>query len=86
VIEQYAARRPSHGQIDIDAIVDVEKDHDEVVQVGWDNERRVHGSVIRLDVIDGKVWIQHSWPRAYPARISCWDSTRPWCDTSLDSA
>jgi hypothetical protein len=59
VIEQYAAWRPSHGQIDSEAIVDPEKDHYEVVHVGWDQERRVHGSVIHLDIIDGKVWIQH---------------------------
>jgi hypothetical protein len=59
VIEQYAAWRPSHGQIDSEAIVDAEKDHFEVMHVGWDGERRVHSSVIHLDIIDGKVWIQH---------------------------
>ncbi len=59
VIEQYAAWRPSHGQIDSEAIVDEQKDHYEVMHVGWDGDRRVHGSVIHLDIIDGKVWIQH---------------------------
>jgi hypothetical protein len=59
VIEQYAAWRPSHGQIDSEAIVDAQKDHYEVMHVGWDGERRVHDSVIHLDIIDGKVWIQH---------------------------
>jgi hypothetical protein len=59
VIEEYASWRPSHGQISSEAIVDREKDHYEVLHVGWDDERRVHGSVIHLDIIDGKVWIQH---------------------------
>src|SRR5690349_7204858 len=59
VIEEYAAWRPSHGKIASEAIVDPEKDHYEVMHVGWDNERRVHGSVIHLDIIDGKVWIQY---------------------------
>jgi XisI protein len=67
VIDEYAAFRPSHGEIDSEAIVDRDKDHYEVVHVGWDGERRVHGSVIHLDIIDGKVWIQYdgtNWPVA----------------------
>lgn len=59
VIEQYAGWTPSHGEIVSEAIVDPEKDHYEVVHAGWDGERRVHGSVIHLDIIGGKVWIQH---------------------------
>ncbi len=59
VIEQYAGWVPSHGEIVSEAIVDAEKDHYEVIHSGWDGDRRVHGSVIHLDIIDGKVWIQH---------------------------
>ena len=59
IIEEYAAWKPSRGEIVSKAIVDPEKDHYEVEHVGWDNDRRVHGSVIHLDIIDGKVWIQH---------------------------
>ena len=59
VIDEYAAFRPSNGEIASEAVVDRDKDHYEVVHVGWDGERRVHGSVIHLDIINGKVWIQH---------------------------
>ena len=59
VIDEYAEWRPSHGEIASEAIVDPERDHYEVMHVGWDKERRIHGSVIHLDIIDGKVWIQH---------------------------
>ena len=55
LIEEYAGWRPSHGQIDSEAIVDREKDHYEVMHVGWDGERRMHGSVIHLDIIGEKV-------------------------------
>lgn len=34
-------------------------DRYELMHVGWDNQRRVHGSVIHIDIIDGKIWIQH---------------------------
>jgi len=59
IIEQYASYKPANGQIDSEAIVDPTKDHYEVMHIGWDKQRRVHGTVIHLDIIDGKVWIQH---------------------------
>src|SRR5262249_11759095 len=59
LVEEYASYKPSHGEIDTEAIVDAEKDHYEVMHVGWDGIRRVHGSVIHLDIKDGKVWIQY---------------------------
>ena len=59
VIEEYASYKPSHGQIDTQAIVDRERDHYEVMHVGWDGARRVHGSVVHLDIRDGKVWVQY---------------------------
>jgi hypothetical protein len=59
LIEEYARFKPSHGQIDTEAIVDPERDHFEVLHVGWDKTRRIHGSVVHLDIIDGKIWIQY---------------------------
>jgi len=59
IISEYASYKPSHGQIQTEAIVDSEKDHYEVMHIGWDGVRRVHGSVIHLDIIDGKIWIQY---------------------------
>jgi hypothetical protein len=26
--------------------------------VGWDQDKRVHGCLVHIDIIDGKVWIQ----------------------------
>jgi len=31
-----------------------------VVPVGWHGRTRVHGSVIHIDVRDGKAWIEHN--------------------------
>jgi hypothetical protein len=59
LIEEYASYKPSHGQIETEAIVDPERDHYEVMHVGWDGPRRVHGSVVHLDIIGGKVWLQY---------------------------
>jgi hypothetical protein len=59
LVEEYASYKPSHGQIETEAIVDRDKDHYEVMHVGWDGERRVHGSVVHIDIINGKVWVQY---------------------------
>ena len=59
LINEYAKYKPSHGEIETEAIFDVEKDHYELVHVGWDKKKRIHGSVIHIDIKDDRVWIQH---------------------------
>jgi hypothetical protein len=59
VIREYASYKPSNGQIDTEAIEDRDRDHYEVMHVGWDGQRRVHGSVVHIDIIGDKVWIQY---------------------------
>ena len=59
VICAYASYTPAHGCIKTEAIIDPEKDHNEVMHVGWDGVRRVHGCVVHIDIIDAKVWMQY---------------------------
>ncbi|MFO0602841.1 MAG: XisI protein [Polyangiales bacterium] len=59
VIEDYARTRPANGDIDVEVLFDAERDRYELMHVGWDGPRRVHGSVLHLDIIGGKIWIQH---------------------------
>src|SRR5205809_2874207 len=59
VIDEYASYKPSHGKIETEVIVDPQRDHYELMHVGWDGTRRVHGSVVHIDIIDGQVWIQY---------------------------
>ena len=33
--------------------------HYQVGQVGWENKRRVDDVFLHIDVVDGKVWLQH---------------------------
>ena len=60
LVAEYAAYKPAYGDVRMEAVVDRERDHYEVVQVGWDGGRRVHGSVIHIDIRGGKVWIEHN--------------------------
>ncbi len=59
LIHEYASHKPSHGEIDTEAILDDKTGHYEVMLVGWDGERRVHGTAIHVDIIGDKIWIQH---------------------------
>lgn len=58
LLREYA-HKPSHGEIEPEIIVDQTGNHYELMHVGWDGARRIHGSVLHIDLIDGKIWIQH---------------------------
>jgi uncharacterized iron-regulated membrane protein len=60
LVEEYASYQPSYGNIKTEAVIDPHRDHYEVIQMGWLGTRRVHGSVIHIDIRDGKVWIEHN--------------------------
>ncbi len=59
LIEEYASLEPSYGEISTEIVVDDEKGHYEIMQMGWLGSQRIHGSVIHIDLIDGKIWIQY---------------------------
>jgi hypothetical protein len=59
VLEDYSRQR-SDDQIESQAIFDEKRDHYQVVNVGWENEQRVYGSVIHLDIKNNKIWLQYN--------------------------
>jgi hypothetical protein len=59
IVKEYAQYKPSHGDIDVELVIDQERDHYELVHAGWSGDYRIHGSVIHIDIRDGKIWIQH---------------------------
>ncbi len=58
VVLGHASYKPSHGEINVEAIIDLEKGHYQILHVGWHGKRRVHGVPLHIDLIGGKVWIQ----------------------------
>ena len=59
LIEEYATHKPSHGEIDVKAIIDAEKGQYQVMHVGWQGKSRIHGTPIHIELIGDKVWIQY---------------------------
>jgi len=58
LLNQYA-NKPSHGEINPEIIIDADQNHFELMHIGWDGSRRVHGSVLHIDIIGDEIWIQH---------------------------
>ena len=46
------------GDIQFEIISDSESDHYLLMIQGRENDRRVHGCLIHIDIINGKLWIQ----------------------------
>jgi XisI protein len=59
LFEDYGRFRPSHGQIETEIVIDPTHDHYELMHIGWDGVRRVHGTVLHVDIRDDKIWIQY---------------------------
>jgi hypothetical protein len=59
IIEEYAHYKPVNIDAEDEIILDEANDHYELMRMGWDGWKRVHGSVLHIDIRDGKIWIQH---------------------------
>jgi len=58
LLSEYVPIQYANGDIHNEAVFDAENDRYLVVSVGWQKPRRVHGCLIHLDIIDGKIWVQ----------------------------
>ena len=64
LIEEYPQFRPSVGEVEVEVIIDEKQGHYELMHAGWMGYRRVHGSLIHIDIRGDKIWIQHDGTEA----------------------
>ncbi|MDJ0736656.1 MAG: XisI protein [Nostocaceae cyanobacterium] len=55
---EYAAIAYGYGEFKTEVVFDQIHDRYLLMNVGWDSKRRVHGCIVHIDIIDGKIWIQ----------------------------
>ena len=60
LLTQYSQDKPANGEIEVQLLFDTERDHYQLVDLGWDEQRRIYNCVMHLDIQDGKVWIQRN--------------------------
>ena len=58
LLTEYARVPYAYGDIQIQTIIDRDFDHYLLMLVGREGIRRVHGCLVHVDIIDGKIWIQ----------------------------
>lgn len=59
LLSEYAAIKPAVGEVEVELVFDDERQHYELMQCGWIGLKRIHGSVVHIDIKGDKVWIQH---------------------------
>src|SRR5436853_6549757 len=59
VIQEVADVTPSEENIRTEFVCDETLGHYQLGQVGWENKRRVDEVFVHIDVLGGKVWLQH---------------------------
>jgi hypothetical protein len=57
-LTEYAEIPYAYGDIQTETIFDRKNDHYLLINVGWNKDRRIHGCLIHIDIINNKVWIQ----------------------------
>jgi hypothetical protein len=58
IIRKYAEIPYSYGNIQSQTVFDRDADHYLLMIAGREGVRRVHGCLVHIDIIGGKIWIQ----------------------------
>jgi hypothetical protein len=58
VLLDHASHVYSYGEVELQTVFDMERDHYQVLSVGWEQKHRVYGCSMHLDIKDSKIWIQ----------------------------
>jgi hypothetical protein len=58
ILTDYASVPYAYGDIQTETIFDRTRDHYLLVNVGWRDDYRVHGAIVHIDILNGKIWVQ----------------------------
>ncbi|MEI6427995.1 MAG: XisI protein [Pseudanabaena sp. ELA607] len=59
ILQEYAEFLDTDPQVQVELILDEKRDRYLLVETGWHNGYRIYGTLLHIDLIDGKLWIQH---------------------------
>jgi len=57
ILEGHARNHPNN-QTEVKLIFDTERDHYQVINIGWQELTRIFGCIIYVEIKDGKIWIE----------------------------
>ena len=59
LFQEYVDFLGQDDAIQQELVFDSDRDHYLLIETGWQNDKRIYGPFIHIDIKDGKVWIQH---------------------------
>ncbi|NJK27622.1 MAG: XisI protein [Coleofasciculaceae cyanobacterium SM2_3_26] len=59
ILQYYAGLPYRYGEVVTFAIVSRDRNHFMLVHEGWEQHRRVYGTVVHAEIRDGKIWIHY---------------------------
>jgi hypothetical protein len=59
ILNEYIKIPYSNRQLEIKLVIDRTATNYIVMTLGWQGEELVHGCIIHIEIINGKIWIQH---------------------------
>ena len=59
IVREYGNCKPSYGDVEVETIIDPLQGHYQLMTIGWNGQRRIHGCLLHVDIKNGKIWIQH---------------------------
>jgi hypothetical protein len=59
VMQDYIDFLGSNDRVQIELVFDYARNRYLLVETGWENGYRIYGTLLHIDIIDNKLWIQH---------------------------
>jgi XisI protein len=67
LLTRYASDDTSDKTVEVQLILDTERDHYQWMNVGWQDFNRIYRCVMHFDIKDGKIWLQQNLTDQNPA-------------------
>lgn len=67
LLSRYTGRDVTDESVEVQLILDSERDHYQWMNVGWRGSTRVYHCIMHFDIKDGKIWLQENMTDQDPA-------------------
>ncbi|MGB6300331.1 MAG: XisI protein [Rivularia sp. (in: cyanobacteria)] len=67
LLTSYASDDVSDNEVEVQLILDTQRNHYQWMNVGWQELNRIYRCVMHFDIKDGKIWLQQNLTDLNPA-------------------
>ncbi|MBV6625629.1 MAG: XisI protein [Rivularia sp. (in: Bacteria)] len=67
LLTSYTSDDVSNNEVEVQLILDTERNHYQWMNVGWEELNRIYRCVMHFDIKDGKIWLQQNLTDLNPA-------------------